>query len=66
MPILVQYSLIVSYCNTCKLTGRGPRTAAWYQDELDKRGLIESRAAVLGGIKGWINKYGDSELTSKL
>ena len=67
MPILIRYSLVVFHCNNCKPTGRGPRTAAWYQDELDKRGLTESRAAVLeGGFKGWINKYGVDELTSKL
>ncbi|KAK0205276.1 Rhodanese-like domain-containing protein, partial [Desarmillaria ectypa] len=67
MPILAQYTLVVFHCNNCKPSGRGPRAAAWYQDELDRRGLIGSRAAILeGGIKGWINKYSDDELTSRL
>ncbi len=67
MPVITRYSLVVFHCSNCKPTGRGPRTAAWYQGELDKWGLIKSRAAVPeGGINGWINKYGDDELTSKL
>ncbi|KAK0451632.1 hypothetical protein EV421DRAFT_1703149, partial [Armillaria borealis] len=41
MLILIQYSLVVFHCNNCKPTGRGPRIAVWYQDELDKWGLIE-------------------------
>ncbi|KAG7451630.1 uncharacterized protein BT62DRAFT_1000888 [Guyanagaster necrorhizus] len=67
IPILSRYFLVIFHCNNCKPNGHGPRTAAWYQDELDRQGLIESRAAVLeGGIKGWINKYSEDELTSKL
>ncbi|KAK0469236.1 Rhodanese-like domain-containing protein [Desarmillaria tabescens] len=67
MPILTRYPLVVFHCNNCKPGGRGPRAAGWYQDELNRRGLTESRAAVLeGGIKGWISKYSDDELTSRL
>ncbi|KAK0459776.1 Rhodanese-like domain-containing protein [Desarmillaria tabescens] len=59
--------LVVFHCNSCKPGGRGPRTAGWYQDELDKQGVTGSRAVVLeGGIKGWVEKYGDDELTCKL
>ncbi|KAK0210800.1 Rhodanese-like domain-containing protein [Desarmillaria ectypa] len=66
-PILAQYQLAVFHCNSCKPGGRGPRTAGWYQDELDKQGVTESRAVVLeGGIKGWVEKYGDDKLTCKL
>lgn len=66
-PILARYRLVVFHCNSCKPGGRGPRSAGWYQDELDRQGVTESRAVVLeGGIKGWVDKYGDDELTCKL
>ncbi|KAG7452500.1 uncharacterized protein BT62DRAFT_925047 [Guyanagaster necrorhizus] len=67
IPILARYQLVVFHCNSCKPGGRGPRTAGWYQDELDRRGVTESRAVILeGGIKGWVEKYGNDELTCKL
>ncbi|KAK0197061.1 Rhodanese-like domain-containing protein [Armillaria mellea] len=52
--ILARYQLVVFHCNSCKPGGRGPR-------------VTESRAVVLeGGIKGWVDKYGDDEFTCKL
>ncbi|KAJ3015834.1 UNVERIFIED_CONTAM: hypothetical protein HDU68_012546 [Siphonaria sp. JEL0065] len=47
------------FCNSSN--GRGPRSAAWYQDRLDENGINTSAGLVLGGgIKGWIAAYKDS------
>jgi arsenical-resistance protein 2 len=62
--------LVIFHCNSCSPTGRGPRTAGWYAEELDRRGIpaTQSTARVLdGGIKEFIRLYGDdSQLTSKI
>lgn len=41
--------------------------AAYYQDALDAAGITDSKAVVLaGGIKGWVDKFGETEYTVKL
>jgi arsenical-resistance protein 2 len=43
-------------------TGRGGRAAAWFQDEIDRRGDTSMDSVTLvGGIKGWA-KGGDEFL----
>ncbi|GAA5843503.1 hypothetical protein JCM9279_000770 [Rhodotorula babjevae] len=68
VPILSRYRTVVFHCQSSN--GRGPRCAGWYQDALDEAGISreESKAIVLtGGIKAWIERYGDdSKLTVKL
>ncbi|TFY61638.1 hypothetical protein EVG20_g6980 [Dentipellis fragilis] len=63
--ILSRYPTVVFYCGSSN--GRGPRVAGWYQDALDAQGITTSRAVVLeGGIKAWVQKFGESDLTCKL
>lgn len=68
--LLSNVPLVIFHCNNCKETGRGPRTAGWYAEELEKRGILatQSAARVLdGGIKAFTQAYGDdSELVIKL
>ncbi|KAJ7128098.1 Rhodanese-like domain-containing protein [Mycena filopes] len=68
VTVLSSVPLVVFHCNSCKPGGRGPRTAGWYQDALDAKGVRTSRAVVLeGGIKAWIEAFGeDEELSKKL
>ncbi|KAJ3557089.1 hypothetical protein NM688_g1658 [Phlebia brevispora] len=68
VPILKKVPLVIFTCNSCTITGRGPRIAAWYQDALDAQGIESSSARVLtGGIKGWVATYGDvGDLTVKI
>ena len=68
LPLLRRIPLVIFHCQSCGATGRGARTAAWYQDALDKEGIKTSEGRILtGGIKGWIEKYGEDEkLTTKL
>ncbi|KAG8967333.1 hypothetical protein FRC03_010178 [Tulasnella sp. 419] len=66
--ILSHIPIVVFHCNSCSEGGRGPRTAGWYADELERRGLDKSGVFILsGGIKGWIRQFGeDSALTVML
>ncbi|GAA5896714.1 hypothetical protein JCM8208_007065 [Rhodotorula glutinis] len=68
VPILRRYRTVVFHCQSSN--GRGPRCAGWYQDALDEAGVSpeESKAVVLtGGVKAWIERYGDDDtLTVKL
>lgn len=60
MHALIRRSVptVVFHCSSSN--GRGPRCAAWYQDELNARGCETSRAVVLaGGIKRWAAVYPD-------
>jgi len=51
---------VIFHCNSCKPGGRGPRTAAWYQDWLDAQGETGSKAYILeGGWKAWMAEYPD-------
>ncbi|KAF9045091.1 S-adenosyl-L-methionine-dependent methyltransferase [Panaeolus papilionaceus] len=51
---------VIFYCN--RSNGRGPRSAAWYQDYLDAHGGKNSKAYVLkGGVKNWLEKYEGQE-----
>lgn len=62
LPMLRRIPLVIFYCNSCTLTGRGPRTAAWYQDALDAESIKDSEARILaGGIKGWAEQYAEDE-----
>ncbi|KAJ7151042.1 Rhodanese-like domain-containing protein [Mycena filopes] len=66
VTVLSFVPLVVFHCNSCKPGGRGPRTAGWYQDALDAKGVGTSRAVVLeGGIKAWIEAFGEDEQLSK-
>ena len=68
LPLLRRIPVVVFYCNSCTLLGRGPRSAAWYQDALDAEDILTSKSVILtGGIKEWVAQYGDQEaLTTKL
>ncbi|KAG8986435.1 hypothetical protein FRB90_003999, partial [Tulasnella sp. 427] len=61
---------VIFHCNSCKAGGRGPRTAAWYADELKKHGKGDQADNVFvleGGMKAWVSAYGgDENLTTKL
>ncbi|KAM0749359.1 hypothetical protein T439DRAFT_290484, partial [Meredithblackwellia eburnea MCA 4105] len=60
LPLLTTYKRVIFHCQSS--SGRGPRSAGWYQDLLDEKGITGeiSRAEVLtGGIKGWVKKYGE-------
>jgi arsenical-resistance protein 2 len=47
---------VIFHCSSSK--GRGPRCAAWYQDELNDKGSVTSQAFVLtGGINAWVTRY---------
>ncbi|KAJ7039868.1 Rhodanese-like domain-containing protein [Mycena alexandri] len=61
VTLLSPVPLVVFHCNSCKPGG-------WYQDALDVKRVKTSRAVVLeGGIKAWIEAFGDDEkLTKKL
>lgn len=49
---------VIFHCSSSK--GRGPRCAAYYQDELDDKGIVTSQAFVLtGGIDAWVARYPD-------
>ncbi|KAI9342803.1 Rhodanese-like domain-containing protein [Obelidium mucronatum] len=51
-------SKVFFFCNSSN--GRGPRSAAWYQDRLDEQGITTSKGMVLaGGIKAWVASYKD-------
>ncbi|KAG8844719.1 hypothetical protein FRB91_002377 [Serendipita sp. 411] len=68
--LLSRIPLVIFHCNSCKETGRGPRTAGWYRAELERQGVAEaqSKALVLtGGIKEFSAKYeSESALVSRL
>ncbi|KAJ6631204.1 Rhodanese-like domain-containing protein [Mycena sp. CBHHK59/15] len=68
LALLSSVPLVIFHCNSCKPGGRGPRSAGWYQDALDEKGITISRALVLeGGIKAWAAAYGEDEhLTKRL
>ncbi|KAF8605085.1 hypothetical protein BDV93DRAFT_537565 [Ceratobasidium sp. AG-I] len=52
---------VIFHCNSCSETGRGPRVAGWYAQELQQRGIVTSKAWVLdGGVKEFVAKYGDN------
>ena len=68
LPLLQSIPIVIFHCNSCSPGGRGPRTAAWYQDALDIQGIKSSHAVILAsGVKGWIARYEeDTNLTVKL
>ncbi|KAG8934934.1 hypothetical protein FRC03_010179 [Tulasnella sp. 419] len=68
VTLLSHIPIVIFHCNSCTEKGRGPRTAGWYADELQRRGLDASGVSILtGGLKGWIAEFGyDPELTDKL
>ena len=48
-------SAVIFYCGSSR--GRGPRSAAWFQDQLDQEGVADITSYVLeGGIKGWVKR----------
>ncbi|KAB5589539.1 Arsenite transporter [Ceratobasidium theobromae] len=53
---------VIFHCNSCTETGRGPRVAGWYAEQLKTLGITTSKAWVLeGGIKRFGSLYGDNE-----
>ncbi|KIM29305.1 hypothetical protein M408DRAFT_328953 [Serendipita vermifera MAFF 305830] len=68
--VLSRIPLVIFHCNSCSPTGRGPRAAGWYTEELERQGIpaAQSSARVLdGGIKEYSRLYrDDNELISKL
>ncbi|GAA5829723.1 hypothetical protein JCM3766R1_001279 [Sporobolomyces carnicolor] len=68
VPILSSYKQVIFHCQSS--SGRGPRTAGWYQDRLNELGIPNetSKAVVLeGGVKAWIKQFGlDDAHTVKL
>ncbi|KAJ7190947.1 Rhodanese-like domain-containing protein [Mycena pura] len=69
LAVLGEVPEVVFHCNSCKTGSRGQRAAGWYQDALNASGGgAKSRALVLdGGIRRWIEVYGQNEsLTKKL
>ena len=61
LSILSNISLVIFHCQSCgSISSRGRKVAAYYQDALDEKSIISSKALYLeGGIKGWIAKYKD-------
>ncbi|GAA6015048.1 hypothetical protein JCM11491_001640 [Sporobolomyces phaffii] len=62
LPLLSSYKFVIFHCQSS--SGRGPRTAAWYQDRLNERGISTdvSRGVVLeGGIKAWVKAFGSED-----
>jgi arsenical-resistance protein 2 len=61
---------VIFHCNSCSPNGRGPRTAGWYADELETKGLgdkVEGVFVLEGGIKAWKALYGEEkDLTVEL
>ncbi|KAJ9091721.1 hypothetical protein QFC21_007116 [Naganishia friedmannii] len=56
--VLANIPEVIFHCSSSN--GRGPRSAAWYQDELDDKGIVTSQAFVLtGGINAWVARYPD-------
>src|ERR1700733_7329547 len=54
ITLLSQIPLVIFHCQSCSPTGRGPRVAGWYAEELNRRKITSSKALVLdGGIKGF-------------
>ena len=68
LVLLSRIPVVVFHCQSCTATGRGARTAAYYQDALDAAGVTTSEGRVLtGGIKAWVEEFGaDQELTVAL
>lgn len=61
MALTSRYSHVVFHCGSSQ--GRGPRSAAWYQDATTDSG-VETNAYVLeGGIKAYHEKYPETLLT---
>src|SRR4051812_21473004 len=62
VTILSSIPMVIFHCNSCSETGRGPRAAGWYADELAHQGITTSQAYVLdGGIKAFVERYGGDE-----
>ncbi|CAG7849864.1 SubName: Full=Uncharacterized protein {ECO:0000313/EMBL:CCA73726.1} [Serendipita indica DSM 11827] len=62
--ILSPIPTVVFHCKSCTETGRGPRAAGWYREELAKQGIDETQSCALvldGGITAFAERYGDDE-----
>ncbi|GAA6027126.1 hypothetical protein JCM8097_002412 [Rhodosporidiobolus ruineniae] len=71
VPLLERSPLLIFHCNSCSSpSSRGRLSAGWVQDALDDAGVSREtcRVKVLeGGIKGWVEKYGEeAEVTVSL
>lgn len=68
VPFLSSYKHVIFHCQSS--SGRGPRTAAWYQDRLNELGITKEKSegvVLTGGIKAWIKEFGvEDEQTVKL
>jgi len=66
VPILSRYKQVVFHCQSCSATGRGVRTAGWFQDALNEQGIKADVCEALildGGIKGWVEEYKEDPWT---
>ena len=67
--VLSRIPIAIFHCNSCSETGRGPRAAGWYREELQKQGVACTQTTVWvldGGVKEFSALYGeDAELVSK-
>ncbi|PVG04094.1 Rhodanese-like protein [Serendipita vermifera] len=52
---------VIFHCNHCTPTGRGPRCAGWYADEIARQGKSSEALVLEGGIQNWLSQYGDVE-----
>ncbi|GAA5960737.1 hypothetical protein JCM3765_007311 [Sporobolomyces pararoseus] len=63
IPLLSSYKQVIFHCQSS--SGRGPRTAAWYQDKLNELGIPKEKSegvVLTGGIKAWIKEFGLEEV----
>ncbi|GAA5980240.1 hypothetical protein JCM5350_000884 [Sporobolomyces pararoseus] len=59
IPTLSSYKQVIFHCQSS--SGRGPRTAAWYQDKLNELGIPKEKSqgvVLTGGIKAWVKEVG--------
>lgn len=70
VTVLSQIPIVIFHCSGCSKTGRGPRAAGWYKEELQTQGVTATQTTVWildGGIKQFSELYGeDAELVSKV
>ncbi|GFZ44254.1 hypothetical protein JCM24511_01976 [Saitozyma sp. JCM 24511] len=63
VTVLSRIPKIVFHCNSSK--GRGTRTAGWYAAELERQGVMSSKAYILtGGIIAWKEAYPDEVVST--
>jgi len=71
--VLAHIPLVIFHCQFCKPGSRGQKVAAYYQDALEDADLTTTVADtnvkvvyLEGGIRGWAEKFKDTDLTVRL